>query len=75
MKPPPYSLGAIAVARILCCGESTVIRWFARGILPYYRSPFGCHRRVRVADLVAFADAHGMGLLIDAAGLRPGGVP
>jgi excisionase family DNA binding protein len=70
VSPPPYALGPDRVARVLCCSPTTVIRWVDSGLLPGCRQPFGQHRRVRVADLVAFADDNGMGLLIDAAGLR-----
>jgi excisionase family DNA binding protein len=73
VNPPPYALGPDRVARMLGCSPTTVVRWVDSGLLPGRRLPFGTRRRVRVADLVAFADRHGMGDLVTAAGLRRGG--
>lgn len=48
------------VARICGVAPRTASRWFDRGLLPGYRIPGGRDRRVRIADLEAFARQHGL---------------
>jgi excisionase family DNA binding protein len=71
VKSPTY-MGTHDIARLMHCASNTVVKWVDSGLLPGRRLPPGGHRRVAVADLVAFADSHGMGALITAAGLGKG---
>jgi hypothetical protein len=63
-------VGPRRAARVLRVSAYQVELWLAAGSLPWTRKFPGRHRIIRVADLVAFADRNGRGVLVDAAGLR-----
>jgi excisionase family DNA binding protein len=60
------------VARLVGVSANTVAGWCDQGLLPHYRIPTGRDRRVRRADLEAFARGHGLWPLLEALGASQG---
>lgn len=72
-KPKPLDpdelLTSTACGKLLQTAPSSVVKWVNRGLLHSYNTPGG-HRRVRAADLVAFARANDMFVPAELRGLR-----
>ena len=61
LKPrTPKALTCGVVARICCVAPRTAARWIDSGELKGYRIPMSKDRRVEVADLREFLEAHGL---------------
>jgi excisionase family DNA binding protein len=60
------------VARLVGVSANTVAGWCDQGLLPHYRIPTGRDRRVRRADLEAFAREQGLWALLEALGASQG---
>jgi excisionase family DNA binding protein len=60
------------VARLVGVSANTVADWCDQGLLPHYRIPTGRDRRVRRADLEAFAREQGLWALLEALGASQG---